>query len=339
VTDNGATASYCYDAADHLTATNDPKAATPAYDANGNTTVLGAQVLTYDGANRHLSTTVGSTIVRYLRDATDRIVSRTENGTTTRYGYIGAGDTPDLVQDGSGNLLQRTIGLVGGVIVTKQTSGDVWSYPNIHGDIVATANASGAKQGSTLVYDPFGQVLNGVQPDNSSGNYDYGWEGQHFKGTEHAGGNDTIEMGARPYVPSIGRFLSVDPVPGGSANAYEYCSADPVNCSDLAGTDTYTVAQAYRLAQHLDLLANAADASGGFFGVYDSGAVYRYEATYIRNLAHLADRLNATTRRITYKIKVTWIKVPVLWYFKVNTYLFAPLHPPVLVVKLRPKGR
>ena len=34
----------------------------------------------------------------------------------------------------------------------------------------------------------------------------------------------------------VGRFLSVDPVDGGSASVYDYCGADPVNCTDLAGT-------------------------------------------------------------------------------------------------------
>lgn len=42
-------------------------------------------------------------------------------------------------------------------------------------------------------------------------------------------------MGARLYNPSTGRFLSSDPVYGGSANAYEYANADPVNQQDLDG--------------------------------------------------------------------------------------------------------
>jgi hypothetical protein len=42
-------------------------------------------------------------------------------------------------------------------------------------------------------------------------------------------------MGARPYLPSIGRFLAQDPVDGGSANAYDYVSGDPVNGLDLTG--------------------------------------------------------------------------------------------------------
>jgi hypothetical protein len=42
-------------------------------------------------------------------------------------------------------------------------------------------------------------------------------------------------MGARSYIPSLGRFLTPDPVPGGSANPYDYADQDPVNLFDLGG--------------------------------------------------------------------------------------------------------
>jgi hypothetical protein len=48
-----------------------------------------------------------------------------------------------------------------------------------------------------------------------------------------------IVMGARSYVPRLGRFLQTDPVSGGSANAYAYTFGDPVNTSDPSGALTY----------------------------------------------------------------------------------------------------
>ena len=42
-------------------------------------------------------------------------------------------------------------------------------------------------------------------------------------------------MGARLYSSTTARFLSIDPVPGGSANRYDYCNQDPVNQFDLLG--------------------------------------------------------------------------------------------------------
>ena len=76
-----------------------------------------------------------------MRDATDRIVGRTVNGTIlARYGFTGSDDAADLTLDVNNNVIQRTVTLPGGVLLTKQTvsPGDVWSYPNIHGDVITT---------------------------------------------------------------------------------------------------------------------------------------------------------------------------------------------------------
>lgn len=51
----------------------------------------------------------------------------------------------------------------------------------------------------------------------------------------HTAGKVTIiEMGARLYVPSLGRSLQVDPVEGGVDNDYVW-PTDPISASDLTG--------------------------------------------------------------------------------------------------------
>ena len=61
----------------------------------------------------------------------------------------------------------------------------------------------------------------------------YGWLGSQHRTT----GTPTapILMGVRLYMPSTGRFLTVDPVPGGGDNAYAYSFTDPINKQDLDG--------------------------------------------------------------------------------------------------------
>ncbi|MET8407987.1 hypothetical protein ABZV34_07740 [Streptomyces sp. NPDC005195] len=41
--------------------------------------------------------------------------------------------------------------------------------------------------------------------------------------------------GAAPLPPHYWPFLQTDSVAGGSANPYDYCNGDPVNCADTSG--------------------------------------------------------------------------------------------------------
>ena len=118
------------------------------------------------------------------------------------------------------------------LLVTSGVTPDrTWSYPNLHGDVTATADNSGTR---TWIgwFGPFGENGGGSNPVNTASQAtSWGWHGQQQRLSDRG----LIHMGARPYIPGLGRFLAVDPVEGGCANFYVYVYGDPVNSSDVSG--------------------------------------------------------------------------------------------------------
>ena len=175
------TSVYCYDYADRIQKVTKSSGANPyaagfAYDSAGNTTTVGSDTMSFDGANRHLTTVNGSTTVEYTRDASGRIVTRSVNGSiAAKYAYTGSGDTYDLTLNAAGTVTEATIALTGGALYTwRPSSAEVWSHGNTHGDLTITTDNSGTQTGTTGSYDPFGNPLGATTIDNSAGNFDYG---------------------------------------------------------------------------------------------------------------------------------------------------------------------
>ncbi|WP_344126790.1 RHS repeat-associated core domain-containing protein [Luedemannella flava] len=177
----------------------------------------------------------GRTTTYTLDGNGDRVRNWTDSDgstTTTRiHHYADDTDSPAWTNE-SGGVTTRSVDGLGGmaaIVATNGTSSIGWQLSNLHSDIVATM------ENADLVPATVGETTEYGQPRNNDdvGAQRYGWLGEKQRAADTPSG--VVLMGVRLYATALGRFLQVDPVFGGSCNAYDYACQDPANKFDLDG--------------------------------------------------------------------------------------------------------
>lgn len=233
-TSGGTTTDSAYDSADRIV---DPGY---TYDAFGRTTALPGQgTVGYYVNDLAYQQTAGGKRQTWQLDAALRFRSwtvETGSGSTwTRTAsrlnhYDSDGDNPRwIVEDTATGAISRNVDSASGDLAatTTKTGDTVLHLSTIHGDVALQLPLDTSKPPVALDSDEYGN------PRVSQTAARYGWLGAKQRSSETLTG--LTLMGVRLYNPATGRFLSMDPVYGGSANAYDYVYADPLNRFDLDG--------------------------------------------------------------------------------------------------------
>jgi RHS repeat-associated protein len=235
--EGGTIESHTYDTADSLTDTG------TSYNTFGDITTLPAAdtenqplTSTYYVDGQAASQTQNEQTIGYNLDPAGRTRETVATGKKVSdivSHYAGPGDSPSWTTNTTGETTRNIPGINGQLAAIQSNSEvPVIQLANLHGDIIGTAYLSetATELASKADTSEFGVPTTSLPSK-------YSWLGAIELPTELASG--VMSMGARSYVPQLGRFLQPDPVPGGSANAYSYTFGDPVNTSDPSGEYTF----------------------------------------------------------------------------------------------------
>ena len=304
LSDASGTTTYGYDQADRLTSADAPIGSLVpdeafGYDAAGNRISGGSSFdaanrllsdattdYAYDNEGNLLSRTVRASgaVTHYTWNALHQLTSITlPGGATTSYRYdalnrrieaagptgtirsVNLGANVVAEYDGSNALLVSHLVIpsgtsLPGAAIASKTAGGGSSYPlrDGTGSVTGVTDGTGALTSQTA-YSAFG-VPYGTTP----GRYAYGTYGWDA-------GTSLYDARARVYDPSLGRFLSEDPLP--AANAYTYGSSSPTVFVDPSGQQA--IVERAELDAEAETFAAEGEANVDvYFGVEREGGCY-----------------------------------------------------------------
>ncbi|MBI3999878.1 MAG: RHS repeat protein, partial [Candidatus Omnitrophica bacterium] len=253
-TDSGILTTYFYGVENRLDRLTHAQAATPSsitseeffyYDSRGNLvshvypnkTIL----YTYDLQNLLTQVEDGTTLTEFIYDGQGNRVAKVVNGVKTNYIVDTNRDISQVLAelDSTGALKQTyTYGLDRISDSRPQTSDISYYLQDGLGSTVGLADSTGSVT-ETYSYDAFGNLL-GTVPNSFL-----------FTGEQLDSETGLIYLRARYYDPTLGRFISKDPVLGNqnqtqSFNPYPYVQNNPVNLRDPSGRFYYFNPDPYR---------------------------------------------------------------------------------------------
>ncbi|TFV63134.1 DNRLRE domain-containing protein [Geodermatophilus sp. DF01-2] len=266
------TTSYTYDSADRLVTESAVDAGAWVYDPLGRITTApvrgspGARVVNGYFANDLIASQTIDGVARqtWSLDAIGRFASYTneawavgadgtpgwQEAVTKVNHYDSDSDFPAWIAEDASlpdEITRYVDGLDGNLAMQTGKTGDrVLQLIDLHGDVMTTlpirdgehtadwtglAHQTADEFGNPTDLTTGAAVVTEGQSPGADGRY--GWLGGKQRSADALAG--VLLMGVRLYDPATGRFWSRDPSPGGNSTAYDYCSADPVNCTDLDG--------------------------------------------------------------------------------------------------------
>ncbi|MDD4909797.1 MAG: cysteine peptidase family C39 domain-containing protein [Candidatus Omnitrophica bacterium] len=228
---NIADSSYSYNSDNQLTSATGRSF---EYDDNGNLTrqIAGAATtnFTYNHDNQLTQYTSGSTNLSYRYDSFGNRIRKTQGSQVTKYIVDPNRSLPSVLceTDAKGNISAYYIYGLGLISKIIGNNSYFYQYDGL-GSTIALSDSAGAIK-NKYAYDDFGNLAT-----NSTETIDnpFKYVGRFGVMTDTP---DLLYMKARYYMPSVGRFISKDPIGlAGGMNMYGYVGGNPINLIDPWG--------------------------------------------------------------------------------------------------------